>query len=94
MSRKASMLARGCTVAAIVATMFFLAATANAAACDIPSFLKVDKTYNISTTAIIYNATVLAIDKQSCWVKIKSNKNQAVFWINLNQITLIEEIAE
>jgi|GEM_PF-3704986 len=95
MSRKASVLAKQCTTAVIVATMCFLAVTTNAASCDIPSFLKVGKAYQFEISSISKRTmTVLEIDKQSgapptCWIKV--NYDGKASWLNLNQVVEIIE---
>ena len=107
MSRKATMLVRRCTATVIVATVCCLAVTANAASCDIPSFLNVGKTYTFmiricggdatvlekggKTYGFGGDGTVLEIDKQSCWVRIKGIKEGRVVWCDLNQLLAIVE---
>lgn len=61
----------------------------NAEACSVPSFLEVGSSYKMGISGGRPNeAKIIEIDNKSCWAKIDSGK-QGVFWINLNQITVV-----
>jgi hypothetical protein len=67
--------------------------------CEVPAFLIKGKTYKISLGLGGSFATILEIDKQSCWVKIESKRKSEftgkeiteTVWVNLRQVVMIEE---
>ncbi|MDQ3828744.1 MAG: hypothetical protein M3361_05415 [Candidatus Tectomicrobia bacterium] len=71
----------------------------SAADCDIPPFLEKGKTYMFSLMGARLSATVVDIDRQSCWVrgqwtqKRESEKElSGTTWFNVRQIVAIEEM--
>jgi hypothetical protein len=78
------------TVAALDIGVGELDPVAHAADCAIPEFLAIGKVYAFITDTAKDTVTVIAIDSQSCWVKV-SGKAAPLAWVNLRQVLAIEE---
>jgi len=77
---------------AIGLTTFLLMGYGNVMASDpiIPPFLKVGKSYEIILMMNKRKIEVLEINKESGWMKVKTEKNSDT-WLNISQIPVIIE---
>jgi hypothetical protein len=78
------------TVAALGIATRGLGTVASAADRAIPVFLAMENAYVFITGMTKDTMTVVAIDSQSCWVKVRA-KDGHVAWVNLRQVLAIEE---
>jgi hypothetical protein len=78
------------TVAALDIGAGELGPVARAADCAIPGFLAMGKVYAFITDVAKDTVTVIAIDSQSCWVKVRGKAGHLA-WVNLRQVLAIEE---
>ena len=85
----------GTLVAAVVVVMCLWLPAYAAPECQVPATLKQGGTYTLYlSTVAIDNGTVLEIDKQSCWFKVRGKKSGDSFeaWINLNVVEIIQDL--